>query len=99
MVNFLCTVNELLVGLASATASETDAVIKGKIQTAQIITVISWCAYPVVYLLPMLGIEAGCVVVSLQIGYCASDIISNCGVGVLIYQITYAKSNKEGLLG
>ena len=29
--------------------------------------------------------------------YCVSDIISKCGVGVLIYQITYAKSSKEGL--
>merc|ERR1712146_596429 len=28
----------------------------------------------------------------------ASDIISKCGVGLLIYQITYAKSNKEALL-
>jgi bacteriorhodopsin len=98
MVFFLYIVQELLVGLASATASETDPVIKGKIQTAQIITVISWCTYPVVYLFPMLGIQAANAVVSIQIGYCASDIISKCGVGVLIYQITYAKSNKAGLL-
>ena len=97
MVFFLYIVQELCVGLAAA-ASETDPVIKGKIQTAQIMTVISWCTYPVVYLFPMLGIEAASAVVSIQIGYCASDIISKCGVGVLIYQITYAKSNKAGLL-
>merc|ERR1712207_20827 len=95
---FLYIVYELLVGLAAATNSETDPVIKGKIQTAQVMTVISWCTYPVVYLFPMLGINAANAVVSIQIGYCVSDIISKCGVGLVIYQITYAKSKKEGLL-
>jgi len=99
MVFFLYIVYELLVGLAAATSKEADPVVKGKIQTAQLMTVVSWCTYPVVYLFPMLGINAAHAVVSIQIGYCASDIISKCGVGILIYQITYAKSNKEGLLG
>merc|ERR1711884_878678 len=96
MCFFLYIVYELLVGLAAATASETDPVIAGKIKTAQIMTVISWCTYPVVYLFPMLGINAASSVVSIQLGYCVSDIISKCGVGIVIYQITYAKSAKEG---
>merc|ERR1712139_6503 len=91
---FLYIVYELLVGLSAATNSESDATIKGKIRTAQVMTVISWCTYPVVYLFPMLGINAGEAVVSIQIGYCVSDIISKCGVGLVIYQISYAKSNK-----
>merc|ERR1712241_1233707 len=95
---FLYIVYELLVGLAAATNSEADPVIKGKIQTAQVMTVISWCTYPVVYLFPMFGINAATAVVSIQIGYCVSDIISKCGVGLVIYQISYAKSNKEGLM-
>jgi len=98
MMFFLYIVYELLVGLSAATNSEADPTIKGKIQTAQIMTVISWCTYPIVYLFPMLGINAAQAVVSIQIGYCASDIISKCGVGLLIYQITYAKSSKEALL-
>jgi len=98
MMLFLYIVYELLVGLSAATNSEADPTIKSKIQTAQIMTVISWCTYPIVYLFPMLGINAAQAVVSIQIGYCASDIISKCGVGLLIYQITYAKSNKEALL-
>merc|ERR1711965_884871 len=49
MMFFLYIVYELLVGLS-------DATIRGKIQTAQVMTVISWCTYPVVYLFPMLGI-------------------------------------------
>merc|ERR1711862_753085 len=95
MVFFLYIAYELLVGLAAATSSEADPVIQGKIKTAQIMTVISWCTYPVVYLFPMLGINAASAVVSIQIGYCASDIISKCGVGLVIYQITYAKSCRE----
>jgi len=98
MAFFLYIVYELLVGLAAATNSEADPVIKGKIQTAQLMTVVSWCTYPAVYLVPMLGTRAATAVVAIQIGYCVSDIISKCGVGLVIYQITYAKSNKEGLL-
>merc|ERR1712118_569310 len=95
MMFFLYIVYELLVGLSEATNSEADPVIKSKIQTAHVMTVISWCTYPVVYLFPMLGINAAHAVMGIQIGYCVSDIISKCGVGLVIYQITYAKSTKE----
>jgi len=96
MMFFLYIVYELLVGLSEATNSEADPVVAGKIRTAQVMTVISWCTYPVVYLFPMLGINAAHAVMGIQIGYCASDIISKCGVGLVIYQITYAKSAKGG---
>merc|ERR1711991_506969 len=97
MLFFLYIVYELLVGLAAATDLESDDTVKSKIKIAQIMTVISWCTYPVMYLFPMLGINAATAVVSIQIGYCASDIISKCGVGIVIYQITAAKSAKEPL--
>merc|ERR1712127_387900 len=58
MIFFLYIVYELLVGLADATNSEADPVIADKIRSAQVMTVISWCTYPVVYLFPMLGISA-----------------------------------------
>jgi bacteriorhodopsin len=96
MMFFLYIVYELLVGLSDATNSEADPVVAGKIRTAQVMTVISWCTYPVVYLFPMLGINAAHAVMGIQIGYCVSDIISKCGVGLVIYQITYAKSAKGG---
>jgi bacteriorhodopsin len=98
MCFFLYIVYELLVGLAAKTDAESDPDIKGKIKAAQVMTVISWCTYPVVYLFPMLGINAAEAVVSIQLGYCVSDIISKCGVGIVIYQITYAKSKKGALL-
>merc|ERR1711935_660503 len=95
MFFFLYIVYELLVGLSEATNSERDPVIQAKIKTAQVMTVISWCTYPIVYLFPMMGINASHAVMGIQIGYCASDIISKCGVGLTIYQITYAKSSKQ----
>jgi len=95
---FLYVVFELMVGLKAATDSETDPVIKGKIEFAKLMTVISWCTYPIVYLFPMLGMGGSHAVVAIQIGYCVSDIISKCGVGLVIYQITYAKSMKDGCL-
>lgn len=91
-------VEELLYGLAAATESEADVEIANKIRVAQKMTVISWCTYPVVYLFPMVGMGASSVVVSIQVGYCISDIISKCGVGLVIYQISSAKSKKEALL-
>merc|ERR1712150_277819 len=96
MAFFLYIVQELLVGLSEATEREADRDVKDKIKTAQVVTVISWCTYPVVYLFPMLGISASKSVVGIQVGYCVSDIISKCGVGLLIYQISYAKSKQEG---
>merc|ERR1712072_606020 len=53
-----------------------------------------WCTSPIVYLFPMIMQNGGSIVVAIQIGYCASDIISKCGVGIVIYQISAAKSGK-----
>jgi len=92
MVPFLFIVYQLLVGLADATSKEADSAISEKIRMAQVVTVISWLTYPVVYVFPMLGLAGAQAVVAIQCGYCASDIISKCGVGLIIYNITAAKS-------
>jgi bacteriorhodopsin len=95
---FLYIVYELLVGLQDAIKRESDPAMQSKIQTAAVMTVISWCTYPVVYLFPMFGITKAAAVVGIQLGYSASDIISKCGVGLVIYQISYAKSSTKELL-
>jgi len=97
MIFFLYIVFELMVGLSAATNEEENDGVKGKIKLAQIMTVISWCTYPVVYLFPMMGVSPAKSVVGIQLGYCVSDIISKCGVGLMIYQISKAKSDLEGL--
>merc|ERR1711983_677524 len=95
MAPFCYIVYELLVGLAAATASETDPRVRDLVFRAQWVTVASWLTYPVVYIFPMLGFSGAGAVVAIQVGYCASDIISKCGVGLIIYSVTAAKSQLE----
>merc|ERR1719362_79619 len=95
MVPFCYIVYELLVGLAGATSEEPNDQVKSLIFRSQWVTVVSWLTYPVVYIFPMLGLKGAGAVVAIQCGYCASDIISKCGVGLIIYSITAAKSEIE----
>jgi len=97
MCFFSYVVYTLLIGLADATNAEPDPKVKGMLKNAQWVTCISWCTYPIVYLFPMLGIHGGRAVVAIQVGYCASDVISKCLVGLMIYQITIYKSQFESL--
>jgi len=94
MVPFSFVVYTLLVGLKGATEAEQDPDIRSRIYAAQWMTVISWLTYPVVYVIPMMGAQGASAIVGIQMGYCISDIISKCGVGLLIYRITIAKSER-----
>merc|ERR1711920_820819 len=95
MLPFCYIVYELLVGLAAARSSETNDQVRALIFRAQWVTVVSWLTYPVVYVFPMMGFSGARAVVAIQVGYCVSDIISKCGVGLIIYSITSAKSQLE----
>merc|ERR1712079_768463 len=95
MLPFCYIVYELLVGLAAATNSETDPHVRDLVFRAQWVTVVSWLTYPVVYIFPMLGFAGAQAVVNIQVGYCVSDVISKCGVGLIIYSITAAKSASD----
>jgi len=92
MLPFLYIVYELTVGLSGALAEEKEDHIKHKIWYAQRVTIVSWLTYPVVFIIPMMGASGSKAIVGIQVGYCFSDIISKCGVGLLIYNITLAKS-------
>ena len=92
MLPFLYVVFTLLVGLKEAIASEGNPKVAAMLTQVCYATVISWCTYPVVYLFPMIGFGGPQAVIAIQLGYCVSDIISKCGVGFLIYNITITKS-------
>jgi len=99
MMPFLVVVYTLVVGLNEAANSEKDENIKLLCKQACWWTVISWCTYPIVYILPMLmgvtnGEMTGSAVVGIQIGYSFADIISKCGVGLMVYTIGIRKSNR-----
>jgi len=97
---FLYIVKKLLVGLQDAISTETNGEVAQMLNQVCLMTVVSWCTYPIVYLFPFLGISGSSAVVGIQVGYCVSDVISKCGVGLLIYNITMKKSEviKEGAL-
>merc|ERR1712100_8027 len=82
----------IILGYPGELLTEADADIKSKIKMAQIVTVVSWLTYPIVYIIPMMGATGSSAVVGIQVGYCISDVISKCGVGFIIYRITLAKS-------
>eukprot|EP00900_Chrysochromulina_parva_P001534 jgi/Chrpa1/11381/Chrysochromulina_OHIO_Genome00003612-RA len=94
MIPFLYVVHTLLIGLQDKIKAEKNEEVKQKLNMVCWATVISWCTYPIVYVFPMFGLDGPSAVVAIQLGYCVSDIISKCGVGFLIYNITIAKSNE-----
>jgi len=102
MVPFIFIVYTLVIGLAKAAEEEKithgDAELQNYIKQACYWTVISWCTYPIVYILPMLmnttnGEMTANNVVGIQIGYSIADVISKCGVGLLTYRIAIKKTN------
>lgn len=94
MLPFLYVVYTLFFGLKSASAGNPSR-IQRLIKIASIVTVVSWCTYPVVFILPMLGLSVQNAEVGIQIGYSFSDIISKCGVGLLVTYIAKVRSQSE----
>ena len=78
-----------------STNSDAGPEMKDLLWSAQVWTVVSWYTYRIVYVCPMMGISGPSFVVPIKLGYSVSDIISKCGVGLLIYQITNKKSQNE----
>lgn len=92
MLPFLYIVFTLYTGLGDSIARQPEGA-KGLIELARNVTIVSWCFYPIVFILPMIGLAtAGSINTYVQVGYTISDIIAKAGYGVLIYQIAVAKS-------
>lgn len=56
----------------------------------------TWGFYPIVYMLPMFGFDAGNSFVAVQVGYSIADVLAKAGYGVMIYSIARAKSEADG---
>jgi bacteriorhodopsin len=66
------------------------------VRNIRLLLLATWGFYPIVYLLPILGVEAASAVVLVQIGYCIADVAAKCGYGVMIYAIARARMDAEG---
>jgi len=63
---------------------------------ARTLTIVSWCFYPIVFILPMLGIGglvAGEINAAVQVGYTIADVVAKALFGVMIYMIAQRKSD------
>merc|ERR1711939_776437 len=96
MVPFCYVVQTLLVGLSEATSRQPEAA-KGLIVQARYLTAISWCTYPGVYIIKMVGLSGAYATCAEQIGYSVSDVVAKAVFGVMIWAIAAAKSEDEPL--
>lgn len=97
MVPFAIIVYDLYMGLGKSIAIQQPSV-RGLIGTARNLTVISWCFYPIVFILPMLGFSGGTSATAVQVGYTIADVVAKAVFGVLIYMIAVRKSEAEGVV-
>ncbi len=94
MIPFLIILFDLFVGLKASIESQPKEA-RGLVNLARWVTVLSWCFYPAVFVLPMLGITGGNATTAVQVGYTVSDIVAKAMFGVLIYMIAARKSESE----
>jgi bacteriorhodopsin len=96
MVPFVVIVYELYVGLSKSIETQQPNV-RGLVKLARDLTVVSWCFYPVVFVLPMIGLSGATANVGVQVGYTIADVLAKAVFGVLIYMIAVRKSEAEPL--
>ncbi|WP_283164782.1 bacteriorhodopsin-like [Marinobacter sp. M3C] len=94
MIPFLYIVRELVIGLKESISQQPDEV-KGLISTASILVVASWAFYPIVYLLPLLGVTGGSAIVAVETGYTIADIVAKAVFGLLIFTIAVRKGKAD----
>lgn len=95
MIPFLIIVYDLFVGLKKAIDAQHESV-RGLVSAARWLTVLSWSFYPIVFVLPMIGLTGGAATTGVQVGYTIADIVAKAMFGVLIYMIAVRKSAAEG---
>ncbi|MDJ0926615.1 MAG: bacteriorhodopsin-like [Gammaproteobacteria bacterium] len=94
MIPFVWIVYELFVGLKKSIEAQPEGV-RGLVNGARWLTVLSWSFYPVVFIFPMIGFTGGTAVTLVQVGYTIADVVAKAAFGVLIYMIAMRKSELE----
>jgi len=95
MIPFLYIVRDLVSGLGASIPKQPKAV-QGLVSGARTLTIASWCFYPIVFILPMLGVGglvAGEINAAVQVGYTIADVVAKALFGVMIYMIAQRKSD------
>jgi len=98
MIPFLWIVYELFVGLKASIANQPEGV-RGLVNCARWLVVISWAFYPIVFVFPMIGLTGGTAMAAVEIGYSIADVVAKAVFGIVIYMIAVGKSEAEGFTG
>ncbi|MEL6799516.1 MAG: bacteriorhodopsin-like [Pseudomonadota bacterium] len=93
MIPFLWIVYELFVGLSDSIQKQPESV-RGLVNTARWVTVLSWAFYPVVYFAGAIGLGGALATVVIEVGYTVADLTSKVVFGVLIYMIAVRKTQE-----
>jgi len=94
MVPFGIILYQLYVSLAQAVRTQPEEA-RHLIVAARFLTVAVWCTYPIIYVLPMLGVVGTTSFIATQIAYAFADITAKAVYGVMIYMIAMRKSHPE----
>merc|ERR1712086_671677 len=92
MIPFCYIVYTLFVGLADSVKRQPESV-RDLISNVRYVTIISWLTYPIVFVLPMLGLKPSASEIGIQVGYSFSDVISKCIVGLMVTYIAKVRSS------
>jgi bacteriorhodopsin len=94
MIPFLVIQYELFVGLKASIAAQPPKA-RGLVSAARYITVVTWLFYPIVFVLPMIGLTGASAEVGVQVGYSIADVLAKAAFGLFIYTIAVRKSEPE----
>ena len=94
MIPFLIIQFELFVGLKDAIAAQPPSA-RSLVSSARYIVVVTWLFYPIVFVLPMLGLSGSSATVAIQVGYSIADVLAKAAFGLFIYTIAVKKSQSE----
>jgi len=94
MIPFIFVVAQLAVGLSEAT-SKMHPEAASLTRAARWLTIISWCTYPGVYIVKMVGLSGVTATAAEQIGYSIADVVAKAVFGVLIWAIAAVKTSLE----
>jgi len=92
MIPFLIILYQLFVGLSKSIEAQ-PASVRGLVSSARWITIVTWSFYPVVFILPMMGIGGSESTTAVQVGYTIADILAKAGFGVYIWLIAVRKTD------
>ncbi len=69
------------------------------LRNTRLVLLATWGFYPIVYMLPFIGLTGGTSFTAVQVGYTIADVAAKAGYGLLIYAIARAKTEADAAAG